>query len=83
VPSTVLIFRAAGPQVAVLGPDDRVQLHDVHIAMDLGDALEIDQGLLPSDKIIDHPPDSLMQGDQVHVAAMAKENVAHEQPKAE
>jgi membrane fusion protein (multidrug efflux system) len=82
VPSTVLIFRAAGPQVAILGPDNHVQLHDVHIAMDLGDALEIDQGLLPSDKIIDHPPDSLMQGDQVHVVPMAKENVAHEQPKA-
>jgi membrane fusion protein, multidrug efflux system len=82
VPATVLIFRAAGPQVAVLGPNHRVQLRDVHIGMDLGDALEIDQGLQPTDRIIDHPPDSLIQGDQVRLVAMTKEDVAHDQPKA-
>jgi membrane fusion protein, multidrug efflux system len=82
VPATVLIFRAAGPQVAVLGPNNRVQLRDVHIGMDLGDALEIDQGLQPTDRIIDHPPDSLMQGDPVRLAATTKEEVAHDQPKA-
>ncbi|OOG41882.1 efflux RND transporter periplasmic adaptor subunit [Rhodanobacter sp. C05] len=68
VPATVLIFRAAGPQIAVLGADHRVQLRDVHIGMDLGDALEIDHGLQPGDRIIDHPPDSLAQGDQVRLA---------------
>lgn len=68
VPATVLIFRAAGPQIAVLGEDNRVQLRDVHIGMDLGDALEIDHGLQPGDRIIDHPPDSLAQGDQVRLA---------------
>jgi len=82
VPATVLIFRAAGPQVAVLGPSNRVQLRNVHIGMDLGDALEIDEGLKSTDRIIDHPPDSLMQGDEVHLAAMTKEDVAHDQPKA-
>jgi membrane fusion protein (multidrug efflux system) len=74
VPSTVLIFRAAGPQIAVLGPGNLVQLRSVHIGMDLGDALEIDQGLQPTDKIIDHPPDSLMQGDKVRIAATAQES---------
>ena len=81
VPSTVLIFRGDGPQVALLGPDNRVKLHDVHIGVDLGDALEIDRGLLPTDRIIDHPPDSLMQGDQVHLATAAQEGIAHDQPK--
>lgn len=68
VPATVLIFRAAGPQVAVLGPDQRVELRDIHIGMDLGDQLEIDHGLKPGDRIIDHPPDSLSQGDRVQLA---------------
>jgi membrane fusion protein (multidrug efflux system) len=68
VPATVLIFRAQGPQVAVLGADGKVQLRDVHIAMDLGDHLQIDQGLKPGDRIINHPPDSLSQGDLVQIA---------------
>lgn len=68
VPATTLLFRAAGPQVAVLGQDNKVLLRDVHIAMDLGDKLEIDQGLLPHDRIIDHPTDSLSQGDVVRLA---------------
>ncbi|MBB6244526.1 efflux RND transporter periplasmic adaptor subunit [Rhodanobacter sp. MP1X3] len=82
VPATVLIFRAAGPQVAVLGADNRVQLRDIHIGMDLGDALEIDHGLQLGDRIIDHPPDSLSQGDKVQLAAAASsDTAAHEQPK--
>ncbi len=69
VPATTLLFRAAGPQIAVLGADNRVLLRDVHIGMDLGDVLEIDHGLQPGDRIIDHPPDSLMQGSQVRIAS--------------
>jgi len=71
VPATVLLFRSQGPQVAVLGADNKAELRKVHIAMDLGDHLQIDQGLKPGDRIIDHPPDSLMQGDRVMVAAAA------------
>ena len=82
VPATVLIFRAAGPQVAVLGADNRVQLRDIHIGMDLGDSLEIDHGLHPDDRIIDHPPDSLSQGDKVKLASAAPSQKAEPaQPK--
>jgi len=82
VPATVLIFRAAGPQIAVLGADNRVQLRDVHIGMDLGDTLEIDHGLQPGDRIINHPLDSLAQGDQVRLATTASlANVLPTQPK--
>lgn len=73
VPATTLLFRAAGPQIAVIGKDHRVVLRDVHIAMDLGDRLQIDHGLLPGDRIIDHPSDSLMQGDQVQEATRTQE----------
>ncbi|UPG96090.1 efflux RND transporter periplasmic adaptor subunit [Luteibacter aegosomatissinici] len=68
VPATTLLFRAAGPQIAVLGSGNHVVLRDVHIAMDLGDKLVIDHGLRPNDRIIDHPTDSLAQGDLVQVA---------------
>jgi hypothetical protein len=81
VPATVLIFRAQGPQVAVLGEDGKVKLRDVHIALDLGDRLQIDQGLQAGDRIVNHPSDSLMQGDRVQVAKDT--DAATGTPKAE
>jgi len=69
VPATALIFRAQGAQLAVVGPGNRVQLRTIHIAQDLGNVLKVDQGLMPGDKIIDHPPDSLEQGNQVRIAS--------------
>lgn len=77
VPATTLLFRAEGPQIAVLGKDNKVVLRDVHIAMDLGDKLEIDQGLHPDDRIIDHPTDSLAQGDVVQLAAPLVDGNGH------
>jgi membrane fusion protein (multidrug efflux system) len=67
VPSSALIFRDKGAQVAVLGPDSRAHLHDVHIAVDMGTALQIDKGLSLDDRVIENPPDSLMDGDKVSV----------------
>ncbi len=77
VPATTLLFRAAGPQVAVLGKDNHVVLRNVHIAMDLGDKLEIDQGLQSNDRIIDHPTDSLAQGDLVQLAPPSTDESHH------
>ncbi|NII56220.1 efflux RND transporter periplasmic adaptor subunit [Luteibacter sp. SG786] len=77
VPATTLLFRAAGPQIAVLGKNDHVVLRDVHIAMDLGDKLIIDRGLRPDDRIIDHPTDSLAQGDLVQIAQPARDEPSH------
>ncbi|MGC1548566.1 MAG: efflux RND transporter periplasmic adaptor subunit [Rhodanobacter sp.] len=76
VPASALIFRAHGPQVAVLGPDSRVHLHDVHIAVDLGTTLQIDQGLTATDQVIENPPDSLMNGDKVRVESDPDQNLA-------
>ncbi|WP_267220532.1 efflux RND transporter periplasmic adaptor subunit [Dyella silvae] len=76
VPATTLIFRAQGPQVAVVGTDNKVSLRDVHIAMDLGDHLRIDKGLQPGDRVINHPSDSLAQGDVVEIAHADADNVA-------
>lgn len=76
VPATTLIFRAQGPQVAVVGADKKVSLRDVHIAMDLGDHLRIDKGLQPGDRVINHPSDSLAQGDVVEIAHADTDNVA-------
>jgi RND family efflux transporter MFP subunit len=68
VPSSALLFRAAGPQMATVDEHGKVVLHDVHIALDMGQMLEIDQGLVPSDRVVINPTDSMQQGDAVHVA---------------
>ncbi|GLQ92853.1 RND transporter MFP subunit [Dyella acidisoli] len=78
VPATALIFRSQGPQVAVMGADGRVHLRKVHVALDLGTSLQIDQGLGPNDQVIENPPDSLMDGDQVRVESDNAGNMAAE-----
>jgi len=68
IPSSALIFRAQGSQVAVLDGDGKVALRDIHIALDLGDMLEVDQGLSGGEHVINNPPDALRAGDKVRVA---------------
>lgn len=69
VPSGTLIFRAAGTQVATVGPDGRVRLLKVTVGRDLGGTVEIASGLTPGSRIVDNPPDSLADGELVRVAA--------------
>ncbi len=68
IPASALIFRAKGTQVATLDRAGHVHLRDIHIAMDLGDRLIIDQGLKPADHVIDNPPDALRENDAVQLA---------------
>jgi RND family efflux transporter MFP subunit len=67
VPSSALVFRKDGLTVAVLGKDNRVTLKQVKIARDFGANVEIASGLSANDLIVDSPPDSLADGDEVHV----------------
>ncbi|RAU44662.1 MULTISPECIES: efflux RND transporter periplasmic adaptor subunit [unclassified Pseudomonas] len=68
IPASALIFRAKGTQAATLDSSGHVHLRNIHIAMDLGDRLVIDQGLQAADKVIDNPPDALRENDAVQVA---------------
>jgi hypothetical protein len=68
VPVNSMLFRAEGPQVAVVGSDDKVELRSIVIGRDFGATLEILGGLSASDRIVINPPDSLEAGEQVRVA---------------
>jgi membrane fusion protein (multidrug efflux system) len=83
VPASALIFRSQGPQIAVLDPDGRVSLRKVHIALDLGTSLQIDKGLTVTDRVIENPPDSLMEGDKVRVDETPGDSAAGRQMPAE
>jgi multidrug efflux system membrane fusion protein len=68
VPVNTMLFRAQGAQVAVVGPDNKVELRPINIGRDYGTTLEVLGGVEPTDRIVVNPPDSLEQGQQVNVA---------------
>jgi RND family efflux transporter MFP subunit len=68
IPTSALVFREQGLQIAIVGADDKVVLKSVTAGRDLGTEIEILSGLDPSDQVIDNPPDSINTGDVVRVA---------------
>lgn len=68
VPSSALILRGGGTKVATVDASGHVHFANVTIAQDEGNSVEISSGLKPGEKVIDSPPDSLLEGEQVHVA---------------
>ena len=74
VPVNALLFRAEGPRVAVVGPDDKIQLRSVIIGRDFGTKLEILGGLDNKDRIVVNPADSLEDGQQVRTTSSAADH---------
>jgi multidrug efflux system membrane fusion protein len=68
VPVNAMLFRSEGPRVAVIGPDNKVQLRPINIGRDYGATLEILGGVSPSEQVVVNPSDSLEEGQQVRVA---------------
>jgi RND family efflux transporter MFP subunit len=69
IASTALVTGDQGTQVATLDSNDKVVLKRVQLGRDFGDSMEVIAGLSPSDRIVDNPPETLTEGDSVHVAA--------------
>jgi RND family efflux transporter MFP subunit len=69
IPSTALVTGNQGTQVATLDGRDKVVLKNVQLGRDLGDSVEVTAGLSPSDRIINNPPETLVAGDTVRLAA--------------
>ncbi|SAL53469.1 RND family efflux transporter MFP subunit [Caballeronia sordidicola] len=72
VPASSLVFDARGLMVATLGANGEVVFKKVTINRDFGDSVEIGSGLAATDRVIDTPPDGLVDGDHVQVASTAK-----------
>lgn len=65
IPASAMVFRAAGPEVATVDAGRRVHLHAIAIGRDLGTIVEVLSGIAPGMRIIDNPPDSIAEGEQV------------------
>jgi RND family efflux transporter MFP subunit len=68
IPPGALIMGRSGAQVAILDAGNRVRLRKVTIARDLGNVIQLGEGVTKADRIIDSPPDGLADGDAVRVA---------------
>ncbi|MFM0289778.1 efflux RND transporter periplasmic adaptor subunit [Paraburkholderia megapolitana] len=71
IPASALVFDARGLRVATVDANNHVAFKTVTISRDFGDAVEIGSGLTAADRVIDTPPDGLIDGDSVKVAAAA------------
>jgi membrane fusion protein, multidrug efflux system len=80
VPVNAMLFRSEGPRVAVVAPNNRIELRPINIGRDYGTTLEILGGVSPTDRVVINPPDSLEDGQPVNVAQPAQNQQTTGQP---
>jgi RND family efflux transporter MFP subunit len=69
VPAAALVFRAAGPQVAIVNGDDTVQFRDVSIARDDGNTVDLASGVVPGDRVVLNISSQIAAGEKVRPSA--------------
>jgi RND family efflux transporter MFP subunit len=75
VPVSALIFRAQGLQVGTVvkgANGDQAKLVQVTLGQDDGSTVQVIHGLTSESRVIVNPPDSLIDGEPVHVVQPAK-----------
>jgi RND family efflux transporter MFP subunit len=77
VPASALIFDNRGLRLATVDGHDTVRFKSVAIQQDLGNAVDIGSGLTESDRVIDTPPDGLVEGDHVEVIKPGAKGASH------
>ena len=78
VPTSALVFREHGMEVATINPDDTIQLRPIKLGRNLGTEVEVLSGLTLSDRVVNSPPDSLSTGDKVRIAGATDNGSAAE-----
>jgi hypothetical protein len=82
IPSSALIFDAKGLSVSTVDASNHVLMKPVSIVRDLGTVVETASGVSINDRVIDSPPDGLINGTAVHLEGAAPTSLAGEQPKS-
>jgi RND family efflux transporter MFP subunit len=80
IPTSALIFRENGVQIAVLGAGNKIELRTIKLGRNLGTEFEVLKGLAVSDTVINSPPDSLSSGEVVKITKDAQPS---QEPEAE
>ena len=69
MPASALAFRPAGPQVAVVAADGTVHFVGVHIVKDMGDRIDVDEGLEDGDRVALNVSSDVSDGEKIEVAS--------------
>jgi RND family efflux transporter MFP subunit len=69
LPANTVLFRAPGPQVAIVDAQHRIQLKSIVQGRDFGGTIEVLSGLNPDDAVVINPPDSIVDGAAVRVSS--------------
>jgi RND family efflux transporter MFP subunit len=67
IPANALLFRSEGTTVGVVDANGRVEIRPITTELNLGDRLQISQGLSVTDQVIVNPSDSLANGMTVKI----------------
>ncbi|MGO4700900.1 efflux RND transporter periplasmic adaptor subunit [Dyella sp. 2RAB6] len=79
VPASALIFDDKGTRIATLAADNKIAFKQVTILRDYGKTVEIGSGLGADDRVIESPPDGLIDGDRVRTAGKDSTELAKNQ----
>jgi RND family efflux transporter MFP subunit len=71
IPTTSLVFQEQGAQIALVGEDDRVHFKPITMTRVLDNAIEVTEGISPSDRIINNPSSALLEDDKVIIVTAA------------
>jgi membrane fusion protein (multidrug efflux system) len=69
LPANTLLFRPEGTLVATVSPENKIALTKVELGRDFGSIVEVLSGVTAGDRVVVNPPDALVQGMDVRVAA--------------
>ncbi len=78
VPEQALLFRAQGLQVALVNKDGRVHLQNIKLGLNLGETVQVVEGLKLDDKLIANPSSGLLEGQIVDVVHAPPQNSDNE-----
>lgn len=67
IPSAALVFNAAGTQVAIVGPNRKIQLRPIEVVGDFGADIGVATGITLDDDIVINPGDRMSDGLAVDV----------------
>lgn len=69
IPVSALMFRSEGLRIVTLDAQNRAHLDPITVGRDWGTQIEVLTGLSPNQRVVDSPPDSILENEKVNVAA--------------
>lgn len=67
IPTAAVIIRSGDPKLAVVGPNNKIELHTVQLGRDYGKTIEVVTGISPGDKVVTNPSDQIRDGVTVQI----------------